>query len=792
MVETDLETNWRTAIAGIRKESGFSEEIGLDAILFKESEDVAVACKRHGLPQLLLQTRRLLNFSWTEMPNWLSANIKVVEMLKEFPGQFVGDTEVHRLASQLVQDASNIETPDQEISGVAPVIAALEDIEIRNFRNIEHCHLSFPKDADKNTQAHIVFGPNGTGKTSIFEALCLAVGGVSNTFADYLDDQDIESRKRNYSASVLSPLARSSASPQVILNGAEKTIGLLEKQQAQTDWRNLEGSFQAQEDSRKFLEADGESLAQRILKGYSSLAEEVLKLAETREQMAKDEKSKWLKSHNLSSAITRRDTRAQRLIEGEIQKEAWSPAQSLLDWLETTTRFFPELGPEGQHLAARWRRWQDGQGQCIENMSEGILRNEVTIIRQVLNSRLTERNTLLADTRILVNRAVTFIEPLRERMQGVEKELDAWGEWLTQQISQTNSSSSEEQKQLGQQIELMRKSLGELRRQFAFERKHAAHLAKLKTEFLDEWIKEQPETCPTCGQDHPDGIDHVVDRINQSVESRLKDYEQRGRQLAAKLTEMEAKITSYGICPVNEQRQSELQALLQPFYTDITVQTLLTDSIKRASLKNSIKVAQRLPLVSEAIVEVDEVVRQVAERCISLDAEAERLWPLPEYWTKIVKALRGECDVIVEKHLPDTLQMLWWEITLALTSARWNLAAIPIFQIKGRRNTQKLIIGVEQRLETPARYLFNQAERHIMGLAWFFTRYLTHGRFHRAFIVLDDPAQEMDQTTFRSFSRFVQALLRLQHKKNARLDMLLFLHQEDRALVWRVLPWDDL
>ena len=69
-----------------------------------------------------------------------------------------------------------------------------------------------------------------------------------------------------------------------------------------------------------------------------------------------------------------------------------------------------------------------------------------------------------------------------------------------------------------------------------------------------------------------------------------------------------------------------------------------------------------------------------------------------------------------------------------------------------------------------------------MGLAWFFTRYLTHGRFHRAFIALDDPAQEMDQTTFRSFARFVQALLRLHEKKNVPTQLVLFLHQEDRAL----------
>ncbi len=781
LVDSNLKTSWHQAIASIRKESGLSEEIGLDAIFF-DAGKLITACEQHGLPQLLLQTRHLLNLNWSEMPGWLSADVKVAEMLAKFPAQFISDAETHQLANQLAQDAVQIESLNRKNEETEPEVTMLRDIEINNFRNLERCRLQFSKTSDKNAQAHIIFGPNGTGKTSIFEAICLGIGGVSNTFADYLDDEDIKTRNPNYSTSVLSPLTANSESPGIVLNGIEKAIVFWDKQKAQADWRNLEGSFQAQEDSRKFLEAKGESLAQRILKGYSTLAEEVLKLAETREQMAKNEKSVWLKLHNLSSAITRRETRAQRLIEGELQKEAWHFPQSLMNWLETTVLFFPDLKAEGQLLVARWRNWQERQGQCIEYMADNVLLGEVSAVRQVLSARLTERNSLLSDTRTLVSQATVLIESLRNQLHGVEKELDAWGEWLIRQSSQTNVSSNEDQKQLGLQIEQMRKDLGDLRRKFAFERKHAAHLEKLKTEFLDEWIKEQPETCPTCGQNHPEGIEQVIDNINNLSNNKLLEFEQKGKQLNATLAKMEAQITSFGICPVNQQRQAELQTLLQPFFSDESLQTLLTDSSKRATLKQRIQVAQRLPAVSEVLEDVDVIAEQVAERCLTLDSEAERLWPLPERWAIIVKALRGECGSIVEQHLPETLQKLWWEITLTLTSARWNLAAKPVFQIKGQRNAQKLIIGVDQRPETPARYLFNQAERHIMGLAWFFTRYLTHGRFHRAFIVLDDPAQEMDQTTFRSFARFIQALMRLQSKKNTPLDMLMFLHQEDRAL----------
>lgn len=533
---------------------------------------------------------------------------------------------------------------------------------------------------------------------------------MSNTFAEYLEDTDIEARKRDYSASVLAPLTRgNSDKPEIFLNGSEKTIfQLIGEEQAQSDWRNLEGTFQAQEDSREFLEEKGESLAQHILKDYSTLADEITKHAEARASAAKDEKSAWLKMHNLSSAITRRETRAQRLIEGEIQKEAWHPPQTLMNWLEKTTRFFPDFSNEGQRLATRWQNWQGEQNNCVAQMALGVSLGEMTVIRQTLANWLSTRNKLLDDTHILVNRAVSFIEPLRNRLQGVEKELDAWGEWLTRQASQQNTGSSEEQNNLVQQIEQARTKLGELRQHFGLERKHAIHLEKLQIEFLAEWTKVQPDICPTCGENHHDrgGIDHVVNIIKTEVEARLANYEQDGKIIATTLAEMEAKLASFGICPVSEQRQRELRELLAPFCADASLQTLLTDPIKRTALKNSIQSAQRLPPVQEPLSELDDAAKQLAERCLSLDAEAERLWPLPERWAKIVKALKNECDSIVAEHLPETLQKLWWEVALALTSARWNLAATPVFQAQGR-STQKLVIGIEERGDTPARYLFN-------------------------------------------------------------------------------------
>lgn len=784
LVDSGLNESWRKAIAGIRRESGFSEEIGLDAILAEKGETISAACERQGLPQLMLHARRTFNIQWNAMPNWLSANSKVAEMLKVFPNQFSSDIETYKLAQELVSDVLPDDMTDIAQPDAVPDKEPLKEIEIKNFRNIKHCKLPF-WNPEKPAQAHVIFGPNGTGKTSIFEALYLAAGGTSNTLQDYLYDIDIEAVRRDYAATVLTPLSSDVPSkPEIILNGSEKHgYQTATKEDARTGTFEMEGTFQAQEDTRKFLEEEGASLAQRILKNYSTLADEVIKHAEARAYAAKSEKTEWLKAHGLNAAISVRETRAKRLIEGEIHKEPWQPSQSLMDWLGKTSQFFPDILNDAERISLRWKNWRENEDDCISRMAQGISIGEISVARQPLATWLSTRNKLLEDTRALANRATSFIDPLRNKLQGVESELDAWGEWLARQTTQLANSTNTEQQQIVQQIEQTRQRLTELRQLFSIERKHSQHLERLEKEFLPDWEKTKPDICPTCGDDHHDrgGIVKVVEALKAGIDERLAQLEMDGKNLGATLAEMEAKLASIGVCPVSEKRQTELRDLLAPFSRDTSLQSMLTDRLARASLKSDIQAAQRLPEVQEPNPEPDDTAMQLAERCMALDKEAERLWELPERWAKIVKALDGECRRIVEKHLPETLQKLWWEIALALTPARWNLAAKATFQMN-KRKKQKLTIGIEARDDTPAKYFYNQAERHIMGLAWFFTRYLTHGRFHREFMVLDDPAQEMDQTTFRSFSRFAQALLRLHSKQNVPAQLVFFLHQEERAL----------
>lgn len=776
----NLGNDWRIGIASVRKESGFSEEIGLDAILIEDEKDLKAAFSRHGLPQLMLYARRLLNLEWSQMPSWLSANNKVSEMLEVFPDRFSGDTEAARLVSSLIADARESETSltaGGNLSRTAPKRQTLEQIEIKHFRNIRHCHLSFPKDAGRQTQAHVIFGPNGTGKTSIFEALCLSIGGTSRTWSRFTADADVESRTRDYPTSVLSPL-KGADKPEILLNGSAIQLSA----GSNLDARVLDGSFLGQEDSREFLSDSSQNLGQRILKGYSTLADRLTDLAATRERAAKDEKSNWLRQHGLNASIKRRETRTQRLIEGEIQKEGWAPSQSMLDWLESASLAIPALGDDGVRVATRWRAWSKQQNKIVEQMATGALIGEANLVGAPLITWLNARNELLIATHTILSRAGSLIATLRDRLANVDKELDAWGEWLSRQ-SKSSSSEDSEQTNLLQQIEAARIKLLDLRNRISTIRKHATHLTQLREEFLPEWIRNSPNTCPTCGENHEKrgGIEQVVKEAEKNTLEQLAALEKEDLVLSTDLSTLEARLAALGLCPVSEQRQKDLQDLLRPFTKERTLLSYLQSIADRSDLKIRLKNAQTLPDVQNPlpINQLEDAAKRLAERSLSLDAEAERLWPLPERWNSIVSALKKECDSIVARHLPETLQKVWLEIVAAMTSARWNLASRPIFQVKDQG---RLTLGIEERPDTPARYLFNQAEQHIMGLAWFIVRYLTHGRFHNAVLVLDDPAQEMDQTTFRSFARFVQALLRLHETRRLTLQLILLLHQEDRAL----------
>jgi hypothetical protein len=176
---------------------------------------------------------------------------------------------------------------------------------------------------------------------------------------------------------------------------------------------------------------------------------------------------------------------------------------------------------------------------------------------------------------------------------------------------------------------------------------------------------------------------------------------------------------------------------------------------------------------------------EMAAKILELRAQGSEKQELPIRWDHLKRDVDTIALEVVSNHLPKTIGGLWRELSLILAPAYWIQACKPQMTMELKRGAERLGVTVRRSLgqtDLPARHILNQAEQHALGLAWFFTRFLTHGRFLIPFIALDDPAQEMDQVTFRKFGRFVQAFQRAHRFLSASFGIVVLLHQEDRAI----------
>jgi hypothetical protein len=176
---------------------------------------------------------------------------------------------------------------------------------------------------------------------------------------------------------------------------------------------------------------------------------------------------------------------------------------------------------------------------------------------------------------------------------------------------------------------------------------------------------------------------------------------------------------------------------------------------------------------------VDEQTERVAQAVMGLYKEAESIFRAPDNWKPVKAKVTETLARVLLEHLPSTLAGLWVELAMNLTSATWLLPDRPLIDVVTRRGVKRSTLRLKGRL---VRYILNQSEIHVLGLAWFFARYMTHGRFHHACLIIDDPAQEMDQTTFRELCRLLETLCRLHRVYGRPLKLVILMNQENRAL----------
>jgi len=395
-------------------------------------------------------------------------------------------------------------------------------------------------------------------------------------------------------------------------------------------------------------------------------------------------------------------------------------------------------------------------------------------------------NELRLRTESMLNQMRPDLEKVRTSYEQIEKDLNNWSAWARRQQEEPSQiADNEEVAAIQQKISQARKIFQKLEEEGKEGNARKQHFTSIES-FLTSWEKKHADECPTCGADHSDqgGIRKVVESLKSKTDARLYALREEWKKESELIKGLETQLISLNqaVCPVSADRRLELAQLLAPFLHDSSLENTVADQGGVQNLSQQLGQLRFLPSLPESIEDVDAEATRIVERLFYLLNEADRVWNLPDKWKEVRDRLHNQCHQIVQEHLPGTLQAVWLEILMALTASPW-ITEKPKFNFALKRGDEELDLIVSHgEREILARYFFNQAEAHTLGLAWFFTRYLIEGRFRYSWQAMDDPAQEMDQTTFRTFTRFLQSWINAHKDLNIPYKCLAFLHQEDRAL----------
>jgi len=786
--------NLKANLLFLRQKSSLFEEVPVDIIRYMHHNTLNNDLTDHGFPRLLLITRHVFNQKSNEVVRWAGADEKIRAALHGFSSQFIQKTE-KSIAENIEQLAGEFQTNEENHYPEKP--CCLDHFEIRNFRSIKHLTL-MPWSSERKAQSWVIHGPNGTGKTSLAEALSLCFFGASSRYHDYLDDPDISSSKNadGYVSQYLKPMrdTRNPSGEEPYCKVGDKEFKSLAVQMlnskndvAHALNEKADGVLSIQEETRKFIQLPGDDLAARMSQSFSKLAEIVNDFVDKGSKQAQDRRLQFLSGYGLTAQIKLQETIRNRIAQNILMKSRPGISNNNSIFLKLLANFENEDGKKARDLLKRL-----DSDTTIEETVKRISRLDPAVKEdrfcQEILSCFQERYASL----ILVEELIQRFRSRNAATTGVDlsdiiAQAEIWAKWLSLQTQNTD-----EIKPIDNNLKELQEKLNKL----SLERKEITdngQALRPQHEYLSQtikfiethWIKEHSDTCPTCHTTFPEGILNIISPFYASLEEKLTHYRERYKILTDEMRNLENSIKALGHpqCPVSQESRDRINSLLDALLEDhVSAESLLLSSDHRPHILTLLKFAQTPPSSIEEprdpLLDANECAKTIMEQW----QKAGDLSEEPDAWISIKKTITEVLKKVLEEHLPTTIQAIWWEIAACLTPAVWLLPDRPKFRAETKRNSQRLDIVIQGRL---ARHILNNAEQHILGLAWFFTQHVIKGRFRHAWILLDDPAQEMDQPTYRDLCRFLATLLRM-YKTDVTNEnpftLVLLLHQEQRAL----------
>lgn len=782
LVDKAVESDWQEQVSDLRRDTAYMEELPVDAVIRDSAEVWASSVQDHGLPRLLLRTRTVLGMKSTDTVfQWSSADARVRGALMGFAEQFSDDLE-HRLARQ-IEARLERGKPDQNKppNGVHAEPKQLKTLSVRDFRNIQEVGLHFSGNV---AQAVIIHGPNGTGKSNLFEALEFALRGTSQRAQKFLNDTDITTTKkeREYLERYLAPFGRDGIQPRIDLNEEEVSLSI-----DRLGTPNLSGNLLSQEETGDFIDKKASGLAAEILGEFSGLADDLREYAEGELAQAQSNLKNMLTRLGLDrpGAVTKQETARGKVAEIQLRDVVSTPAH-LLAILQKEAWVWSHLTAQAGRIAADIQSGSQRLGDFSAGFGKITSAEEPAIQIRVFLMPVWQ-------ARKAADQFLASVVQLRSEWPiELASKVEMWGRWLTErqtlQANTDNQNIADKQLQRKQYADELEK----LTRQGLLYREREHHFETLQQFLRGSWKDSGEQHCPTCDTDFSErgGILASVDAVRAANNDTLAMLRKQYAEIQAKLTvlDKELQVLDQTRCPLTDTDQAAIRLALSPHLPDgISLDDMLTKPEERSRCLAWVDTVARLPAPPQFVhgTNEEDQIADIVGQLQSAYKDMETGFQLPDAWKKVTSKLKDRLASVLDEHLPQTLGGLWRELVMNLTPAPWQILGDLDMQVESRRGKQeaRLVLDVEGG-PLLARYVLNKAETLSLGLAWFLVRYISQGRFRHAVLALDDPALDMDQATFRDLCRLMESLLRLHRTQSLQrpLSLLIFLHQDERAL----------
>lgn len=541
----------------------------------------------------------------------------------------------------------------------------------------------------------------------------------------------------------------------------------------------MNGTILTQDSSLEFTRMPAQELGARVLRGYSELADHIDQFTESRANQANTLRQDFLRGLGLSAAITKSDTAYERIAKREIDLALPPLPHSLVMWLESAESLPGQLM---SGLGLQWRAWGElGRNELAKEFAAS--NDNETKLTEETRRWLARFNQLAKGSAEVIKNIETKVEPIRTEFDNAIGRITSWGEWLERRANATDAASSVEAEPIAKKLRDLQTLQKQVLERGRSASGHFEHLTTVEAFVRETWSRDHAAECPTCGTDHTGhgGILKVVEDLRAQTSSERDRLRQEFGDLKVQIEQTQKKLAELGQiqCPLTAEEQSNLSEALQWLVpSDTNLPDWIVIKSQREALLMGISIVRQSPPAPSGV-DVDRSAESVVKKVLSHFRAADEIFEAPNNWKPVKEKLTQVLASIVNEHLPRTLEKLWRELALNLTAAPWLLPDSFKIDVVTRRGEQASTIRVKDRL---ARYILNQAEIHTLGLAWFFTRYLTRGRFFHTCIVMDDPAHELDQTSFRDLCRLWETMMRLHRVYSKPLKIIVMLNQESRAV----------